>query len=147
MKTRAKTSTVIHAGTAAVFKYLADTKLHFVWNPHMQEVKPLGRLHQGEIYESLNILLGVRVRNLNKVVKLVENQELQLKSQAGMLDYKIVYRLKALSPKETELTCTTNITVKTKAFYFAEPMIDHLARRELKTDLGLLKQAVEQKLT
>jgi hypothetical protein len=147
MKARIKTTITIEASAAAVFKYLADTKLHYVWNPHLQAVSPEIKLHEGSVYDTVNVLLGVRTRTQNVVNTFVENQELELQNQTGMVDYRANYRLAAISTSQTKVICTIAVAAKGKAFYFARPMLEQLARRELRADLAALKTAVEQKLT
>ncbi len=147
MKARVKTSITIHASTSQVFKYLADTKLHFVWNAHLEKVKPQGKLHAGAAYETLNIVLRVRVRAQNHVSIFVENTELEIINQTGLLHYRVNYKLTEKSKSDTELVCTTVVEAQGNAFYFARPMLQQLARRELRIDLRALKLAVEQKLS
>jgi hypothetical protein len=147
MKARIKTTTTIDASAAAVFKYLADTKLHYIWNPHLQTVSPEMKLREGAIYDTVNVLLGVRIRARNIVTIFIENRELELQNQTGMLEYRANYRLEPASTSVTKVICTTVVAAKGKTFYFAKPMMEQLAHRELKADLAALKLAVEQHLT
>lgn len=147
MRARVKTSIIINASPSAIFTYLANTKLHYVWNSHLREVKPLTRLHAGMRYETTNVLFKVRVRAMNIVSKFVEDREIEITNQTGTLDYRAHYRLHPKAADQTEVTCITVVESKGKAFYFARPMMEELARRELKADLAALKRAVEQQLT
>lgn len=147
MKARIKTTITIDASSEAVFRYLADTKLHYIWNPHLQKISPEIKLHAGAIYETMNVVLGVRIGARNIVNTFFENQQLEIQNQTGMLEYRVNYQLVSVASSQTKVICTTVVAASGKAFYFAKPMMEQLARRELRTDLAALKAAVEQQLT
>jgi hypothetical protein len=147
MKARIKTIITIEASAQAVFRYLSNPALHYIWNPHLQKVTPDTKLHHGASYESVNVVLGVRTKAQNIVTVFDENKELEIQNHTGMLEYRINYRLDEAAKHRTKLICTTVVAAKGKAFYFAKPMMEQLARRELRTDLAALKVAVEQQLS
>jgi carbon monoxide dehydrogenase subunit G len=142
MKARVKTQTVIAAKPSAVFKYLSHTKYHKLWNQPIQSIEPIAQLESGSEYVTVVHILGVRNKAMNHVTKYKQDDEIQIENKTGMLQYSVNYRL---SPEKggTKLTCTTSVAATGKAFAFARPLLEHLARRELNTDLKALKHAVE----
>lgn len=146
MKARLKTRITISAEPATVFKYLAHTKYHPLWNPQMQSVSPLIPLHKDSIYTVFSLVLGVRTKAENHVTKFVQDQELEVQNKTGMIQYAACFRLEPTA-KSTRVTCTISVSSQSKAFAFAKPLMESLARRELRADLAALKEAVEQKLS
>lgn len=145
MKARLKTRTTIKADPASVFKYLGHTKYHPLWNPQMQSITPLVQLKEGIVYTAFSLVLGARVRAENHVTKYVQDEVFEIRNQTGMIQYCASFKLEALG-ETTRVTCTMAVSSESKAFAFAKPLMEHLARRELRTDLAGLKAAVEQKL-
>jgi carbon monoxide dehydrogenase subunit G len=143
MKARLKTRITINADAAAVFKYLGDTSHHRLWNPRLQRVDPEGRLSAGAVYTTQSKILGARIKAENHVTKYVVDEELEVQNKTGMVKYSVNYRLVPVE-KGTRLICTTVVSSEGKAFAFAKPMMEQLARRELNADLRELKKTVEQ---
>jgi hypothetical protein len=135
----------INARSEEVFKYLSDSNYHFLWNPHLQSLTPMTKLKKDASYETVSLLLGVKVSAKNLVTKLTANKELQIENTTGSLKYKVNYRLVANS-KLTVLICNTEVTADGNSFAFTLPILKLLARHELQSDLKSLKLAVEQKL-
>jgi hypothetical protein len=146
MKARLKTRITINAEAAAIFKYLGNTSYHRLWNPSLQRIIPEGALKEGTAYTTHSRVLGTRIRSENHVTKFVVDEELEVQNKTGMVQYCVNYRLDPLK-KGTRVICTSVVSSEGKAFAFAKPMLEHLARRELNADLRALKAAVEQNLT
>lgn len=145
MKVHTVTKISIRKKRAEVFKYLADLRYHYLWNPHLRRISPLDVVKLGTEYKSVTLLLGVKVRGKNVITKLLPNQEVEIVNNIGTLQYKVSYRLQS-KRKETLLVCTTSVYSENGAFAFTAPILKLLARRELQTDLQALKIAVEQQL-
>lgn len=146
MKAKVVTKVTIASDKTAVFKYLKDLRLHFLWNPHLESLKPLATLKLGAEYDSVGLMLGKKLYTHNTVKKFVPDQELELENHTGMVHYRVNYSLQTQADK-TILTCNTVVSSESKAFAFAKPVLELLARRELQADLQALKIAVEQKLS
>lgn len=143
MKARLKTRITIHAEAAAIFKYLGDTSYHRLWNPRVQRIIPEGALTEGAAYTTHSRVLGTRIKAQNVVTKYVVDEELEVQNKTGMVQYSVNYRLEPLKTG-TRVICTTMVSSEGKAFAFAKPMLEHLARRELNADLRELKKIIEQ---
>lgn len=128
-----------------VFKYLADSSYHFLWNPHLHSLEPAGKLKSGSKYKTTSVLLGVRVSGKNSVTRCDADKELQIENVAGTIRYSVNYRL-TKKERRTQVICTTEVTANSNAFTFTKPLLRLLARRELQSDLKALKIAVEHKL-
>ncbi len=145
MNARVKTQIVIDADAATTFRYLSHTKYHHLWNASLQSIQPLTELTLGDSYLSVSLLLGVRTKSKNHVKKFVQDKEIEFENKTGMLQYRANYVLVATN-KTTKVVCSIIVSAESKAFAFARPMLEHLARRELNTDLQALKKAVEEGL-
>lgn len=146
MKAKVKTRVSIDAPLAEVFKYLSHTKYHPLWNPHLQRITPIMTLEEGKTYETYSVVLGVPTKAVNQVAVCVTNKELEITNQTGMVQYCVSYKLQEQG-SGTLLGCKIVVSADSKAFAFARPLMEHLARRELRIDLKALKRAVEQKLS
>jgi uncharacterized membrane protein len=147
MDVRVVTRISINAPAQDVFCYLSNLRYHHIWNPHMRKVKPITELKRGMVYESENVLLGIKITNVNKVAKLSKNKEIELLNNKGQIQYRINYRLVPLNNKDkTQVVCTTVVTAVSSYFSFAKPALRMIAKRELQTDMQALKLAVEHKL-
>jgi len=146
METRVVTRVTIKATPKAVYTYFEDTRKHYVWNPHLQRVIPEGRLKVGDFYSAESVVLGIRTVAKNQVVKLVRGKEFEVKNDTGLLHYCVNY---TLVPKNisTIVICTTVVSADGKAFAFAKPVLQKMARHELQSDLKALKRAVEEGMT
>lgn len=145
MQARILTKVTIAAEPRAVFSYLENLKYHYLWNPQIQSIKPVITLKQGATYETVSVVLGVRISAVNEVTKFVAGKELELVNSTGMVKYRANFRLKQQGLK-TELSCNTTVSSESHAFAFATPILKLLARRELQIDLQSLKLAVEHNL-
>jgi hypothetical protein len=145
MKARIKTQITINADAATVFKYLSHTKYHHLWNPQIQAVSPLVQLRAGMVYSVQTLVLGVRTKATNHITKYTQDKELGIQNETGMVQYSAEFHLEQ-HDKSTLVVCTVKVSTQAKAFAFTKPIMEHLARRELRTDLAALKEAVEQKL-
>ena len=145
MKARVKTSITIDAGPEKVFKYIADTHYHRQWSPLLVKIKPLQQLKLGSVYETQTLALGVRTNAVNHVTTFVQDEEIEFQNKTGMLQYCANFRL-VPNKGMTTLTCNTVVSTDSKCFAFAKPLLEHIARRDLKVDLAALKNAAEQKL-
>jgi hypothetical protein len=112
----------------------------------LQSVTPLIQLKEGSVYHISLLVLGVRTKAENHVTNYRQGQVLEIQNKTGMVQYSANFRLESLN-KGTRVTCTITVSANSKAFVFAKPLMEHLARRELRADLVALKAAVEQKLT
>jgi len=144
MQTRVSSQVTIHDTPSRVFTYLTELKRHYLWNPHLKDVKPLIKVQADTIYRTRSWLFGIEVRGLNKIVNYVPNKELGIENDTGLLHYKVNYTL-SRKGKNTVLECDTEVFADSKAWAFAKPVMKQLARRELQADLELLKIAVEQR--
>jgi hypothetical protein len=144
MKARVKTRVTIHADAKTVFRYLSDTTYHRVWNSRLQTVSPEAQLKEGAKYMTQSTVLGVRIKALNQVTSFVQDKQLEIQNRTGMVQYVVCYTLQP-HPKGTIVESRTVASADSKAFFFAKPMLEQLARRELNTDLRALKHLVEQK--
>ena len=145
MQARVVARTSIKASPSEVFDYLRDLNTHFLWNPPLISIKPITKLQLGSEYKSSSMILGVKVSGVNKVCKFLEDKELELENNTGILKYRVNYRLSTKEGK-TQLVCTTEVSSDSNAFAFAKPVLKLLARRELQTDLKALTIAVENQL-
>ncbi len=145
MKVRVIAKITISANRSEVFKYLSNLKYHFLWNPHLRSITPQCNVKLGTTYESASLLLGVRIKALNIVTKLLQDKELELHNKTGTIQYAVNYKLQEIN-KKTKLICITSVSSENEAFAFTEPVLKLLARRELQSDLKALKIAVEQRL-
>jgi hypothetical protein len=145
MKAHVTARVSIKADPAGVFHYISDLHLHYLWNPFLIELSPVTVLRLGKVYKSTSMLLGVKVQGENKVSKFIKDSELELENSAGLLKYRVNYRLQTKQDK-TILTCTTEVSSDRNAFVLTKPVLKLLARRELQTDLKALKIAVENNL-
>ncbi|MGH7240752.1 MAG: SRPBCC family protein [Candidatus Saccharimonadales bacterium] len=145
MKARLKTRITIKAKPASIFKYLGHTKYHLLWNPQMQSVTPTTQLKEGSVYTAQSMVLGVRIKAENHVTKYVQDEQLGLQNTTGTVQYAAQFQLTTVGDA-TLVTCTIAVSAEGRAFVFAKPMLEQLARRELHADLKALKEAVEQKL-
>lgn len=146
MKVKVVTQVAIVADRPAVFKYLKELRYHFLWNPPLQSIKPIITLELGAKYSSTSMMLGKKIITKNEVTKFEADSELELANNTGMIHYRVNYCLKSQG-KKTLVICNTAVSSESKAFAFAKPVLEILARRELQADLQALKIAVEQKLT
>ncbi len=128
-----------------IFTYLTDLKRHYLWNPHLRKVAPLNSLKLGVTYRSTSLLLGIEVRGSNKVVKYIQNREIEIANSTGTIHYRVNYKLLNNTSK-TQVVCTTHVSSDHKSFAFTQPILKLLARRELQSDLEALKIAVENQL-
>ncbi|HVW22928.1 MAG TPA: SRPBCC family protein [Candidatus Saccharimonadales bacterium] len=142
---RVSTQVTIAATPANVWRYLSELKYHYLWNPHLTHLSPLGSLKPGSTYSATSLLFGIKIKALNKVIKLKPSKQLVIQNDNGTLIYIITY---TLSPqgKKTLLKCRISVRPQHPAFAFAAPVLETFARHELQADLQSLKVAVEQKL-
>ena len=145
MKARVVTKVTISASPVAVFAYLKNLEHHYLWNPALQRLSSIKPLKLGMEYKSVRMVLGKQLKATNTVTAFINNRELQLENNTGMIHYCVNYKLKSQG-KNTVLTCSTSVSAESKAFAFAKPVLEILARRELQSDLQALKVAVEQRL-
>lgn len=145
MKASVAARLTIRASAAEVFFYLKEVESHPLWNPRLQSVSPLKTLRLGSTYTSENTLLGIKVTSSNTVTKFTANKEFEIKNDAGILHYTANYKL-APKDKQTIVICNTEVYSDKDAFRLAAPMLKLLARREIQTDLHLLKLVVEDSL-
>ncbi len=122
--------------------YLKEVKSHPLWNPHLNSVSPQRTLKLGSTYTSESTLLGIKVTAINTVTKFSKDRELEVKNDTGILHYTANYKL---TPKgdHTLVICFTEVMSDKDAFMLAAPMLKMLARREIQTDLHLLRKVVE----
>lgn len=135
----------IRASPAEIFVYFREVKLHHIWNPRVQSVKPLSKLKLGSVYKSESILLGIKTNASNTVTRYIKDQEIEIKIDIGILHYVANYRLVPVGHK-TLVICKTEVSSDKDAFKLAKPMLKLLAKREIQTDLHLLRLAVEEKI-
>jgi len=146
MNARIVTQITVNSSPERVFKYLTDMKYHYLWNPQLQRLTPVTVLKAGLQYEAESLVLGVRIKANNTVTNFVKNRELEIDNQTGMVHYSANFKL-SRRKESTLLICNTTVSTTSKAFAFAKPVMERLARRELQTDLQALKIAVEQGLS
>lgn len=145
MEVSVATRITINADTEKVFCYLADLKYHYLWNPQMRKISPIAPLKRGLTYEVESVVLGVKIKNLNKVVKFAKNKEIELVNNTGQIRYRVNFKILPLDDR-TQVVCTTTVKATSNYFSFAKPVLRSIARRELQTDMQALKLAVEHQL-
>lgn len=145
-KFQLQTRVSINATPEAVFKYLKHLKYHYLWNPPQQTIEPIISLKKGSQYKTTSVILGKKLEALNTVTKFRENLELELENTTGLVHFVVNFKLTGESGK-TQLICNSILDSDSKAFAFAKPVLEVLARRELQTDLKALKIAVENQLS
>lgn len=145
MNAQVTTRVTIDATPREVFRYFEYLRLHYLWNPRQQKNSGPDRLKQGAQYKTTNLVFGVRVDAVNTVTKFDLGRELEIKNNTGLVHYLARYRL---SEKEGKTLLRLNLTLSadSQAFAFAKPVLSIMAQRELRSDLGALKLAVEAKL-
>ena len=145
MKVRLTTQVTINASPKDVFKYLKDLHYHHLWNPQIRTIEPKIILKPGSVYKTTSVVLGKRLSAENTVIKFKEGQELALENTTGLVHYHAGFHLQSKGGK-TLLICDTSVDSDSRAFAFAKPVLEVLARRELQSDLQALKIAVEHEL-
>jgi uncharacterized protein YndB with AHSA1/START domain len=128
-----------------IFRYIADPRLHYLWNPHLRTVSAKRKLKQGVSYTTTSLMLGVKIENDNRITKFEVNSLMEIQGHGGTLEYCVEYRLLP-DGKLTVVECNTTVTATGRAFAFAKPVLSLLAQRELQSDLQALKLAVEHQL-
>ncbi|MFI5270850.1 MAG: SRPBCC family protein [Candidatus Saccharimonadales bacterium] len=146
IKVTIKTKVTISAEPSIVFRYLKELKYHYLWNPHIQKISPITSLSAGLEYKSESILLGVRVKGVNRVIKVVENREIQLENKTGTIQYQVKYYLSKHQKDKTKLLYTITVNTDNKIFAYSAEIIKILAKRELRSDMEALKIASENRL-
>jgi hypothetical protein len=146
MQVSVVTRVTIDAKQETVFCYLSQLKYHYLWNPHMRKISPIIELKRGQTYEVETVILGVLIKNINKVAKFNKNKEIEIVNNTGQIRYSVNYRLQTVEGK-TQVRCTTVVTAVSNYFAFARPVLRSIAQRELQTDMKALKLAVEHQLT
>lgn len=125
---------------------MKELKYHYLWNPHIQKITPITSLSRGLVYKSESILLGVRVKGVNKVIKVIENEEIQLENKAGTIKYQVKYYLSKYQKDKTKLLYTITLNTDNKIFAYSAEIIKILAKQELRSDMQALKIASENRL-
>ncbi|MDB5170709.1 MAG: Polyketide cyclase / dehydrase and lipid transport [Candidatus Saccharibacteria bacterium] len=146
MKASVTARLTIAASPSEVFVYLSKLKYHTLWNPQLQRVWPHKTLRLGSKYTSESILLGVKVTAHNTVTAYAKDRKIELKNDTGILHYLVNYKLEPKG-KKTLVICNTEVSSDRNSFRLAAPMLRLLARREIQTDLHLLRLIVEENLT
>lgn len=146
MKAQVTTQVTIAASSEEVFRYLENSKYHFLWSPSLQSLHPQKKLSLGDTYEATNIVLGIKVAAHNEVTDFVRNKEFELQNSTGMLHYCTHFKLLPVE-KGTKVKLSVEVSSESKAFAFSAPVLRRLVQRELQTDLQALKIAVEQQLS
>jgi hypothetical protein len=145
MKATITTRVGIAANRTLVFEYLTNLKYHYLWNPHLRNISEHGALKLGSTYNSVSLILGIKIQGLNKVTKFEPLNELEIQNNIGAVHYRARYQITD-KDKKTLVTCTTTVSTNGSAFVFTVPILKTLARRELQTDLQALKVAIENRL-
>jgi uncharacterized protein YndB with AHSA1/START domain len=145
MKASVVVKVTIAASREEVFRYFKHLKYHQLWNPHLLRVSPLTTIKTGLVYETTNLLLGVKVKSQNHVLKVVQNEKFEVENTTGLLNYHVNYRLQD-KPDGTLVTCATTVTAHGETFAFTRPVLRLLIQRELRSDLQALKLAAEHRL-
>jgi hypothetical protein len=145
MKVRITSQITIAAKPDYVFEYLKDLRYHYLWNPQIRMIEPEIKLKIGSIYKTTSVVLGKSIKATNTVTKFTDGRELELENNTGMVHYRANFRLTAKSSK-TLVVCNTWVDSDNRAFAFARPVLEILARRELQSDLQALKIAAEHSL-
>ena len=96
-------------------------------------------------YKTTSLVLGKQLSAVNTVTKFRERQELEVENNTGLVHYRAKFRL-ASKNGTTRLVCDTWVDSDSRAFAFAKPVLEILARRELQSDLQALKIAVEHRI-
>ena len=121
-------------------------RLHYLWNPPQQTIEPIITLKLGSQYKTTSVILGKKLEALNTVTKFHDSKELELENNTGLVHFVVNFKL-SYNAGKTTLICNSILDSDSKAFAFAKPVLEMLARRELQADLKSLKIAVEQKLS
>lgn len=145
MNAKVATRITINASPKEVFRYFEHLRLHYLWNPHQQKNSGPDRLKQGAQYRTTSLVFGVRVNAVNKVTKFNPGRELEIENNTGLVHYHARYNLSEKAGK-TLLRLNLTLSADNQAFAFAKPVLKVMAQRELRSDLGALKLAVEEKL-
>ncbi|HXR50466.1 MAG TPA: SRPBCC family protein [Verrucomicrobiae bacterium] len=145
MKASVTVKITVEASCEEVFRYFKHLKYHQLWNPHLLKISPLTTIKAGLVYQTTNLLLGVKVKSQNHVLKVVPNQEFEVENTTGPLNYWVKYRLQE-RPEGTLVTCTSTVTAHGETFAFTKPVLRLLVQRELRSDLQALKLAAEHRL-
>jgi uncharacterized protein YndB with AHSA1/START domain len=145
MQAQVVTSISIKAKPIDVFEYLVDLKLHYLWNPQINDISSKERLALGSKYTTSSRVLGVNLTSQNVVTKFSNPKELEITNNTGTLKYTANFKL-TKKDENTVVTCSTQVASDSDAFAFAKPVLKLLAKRELRIDLQSLKLAVEHSL-
>jgi hypothetical protein len=135
----------IDASPKEVFVYLADPRRHHLWNPHLQSISAKEPFKKGTVYETVSLLLGVRLESTNTVTDYIKDVLLEIRNEKAALRFCVLYELERAGAS-TIVKCVTEVVSTSQAFAFTRPVLRMLARRELQSDLQALKIAVEQNL-
>jgi|SRR5580700_2867341 hypothetical protein len=145
MQTTVVTRINIAASQTAVFRYLAHLKYHYLWNPQIQRISTQEPLKLGSTYESMSLVMGVKIKAKNTVTKFEPPRLLELENRIGAVQYQAHFRLHGQLNKTT-LVCSITLSTDSNAFVFTKSLLKKLAQRELQTDMQALKIAVENQL-
>lgn len=145
MKTRATVQVTIHADTKTVFKYLSDLRYGPLWMPNLVSLSPKKVIKQGDTYKIKSLVFGVVVEGINKVLVLAPDKRLVVVNEMGALQYRVDHRLSARGTK-TLLATTVDVQTVGRSFAFAKSVIGPMAKRYMRSELSMLKTAVEEGL-
>jgi hypothetical protein len=146
MKARINTRITIEAKKSQVFKYLADPKFHYLWNPQLKSISTYDYLQEGSKYKAKSLVMGIEIQSFNVITEFTDNQEIEFVNKSGILHYCVNFQLKQSSSKVL-VKCVSTIETTSKVFAFTTPVLKKLAHRELQSDLKMLKLAAESSLS
>src|SRR5215469_13453633 len=123
MKTRIVVSTGIAAPKESVFRYLQDSRLHYLWNASLRKLEPEATLKLGSKYTSHNSVLGHYVQASNIVTRLEPPKSIEITNTHGPLKYTVAYELHTTADG-TKLICTCDIESNIVIFPYAAPVLE-----------------------
>ena len=142
----AESSITIKASPQEVYRYVANLKHHYLWNPSLRSVSPEAELKPGMSFQTESVILkDIKISTHNVVTKLVPNRLVSIHNEMGLVKYDIDFML-TKEGKYTIATSKVSMLTSSQAFGLTLPVLKRLANRELQSDLESLKFAVETDL-
>lgn len=122
-----------------VYAALIDLRAYPEWSGDLVRVSHRGPLALGLKYETETQVMGHKQISRIEVVRLVPDKEIELINDAGLISYRLLFRLIEHSPGETELVCVVRFEFNNLVMELARPQIEAMAESRIGTDLENLR--------
>ena len=143
--TRIEKSIVIDRPVEEVFEFTHDARNDPVWQPTISETRqdPEGPMRVGTKVTETRHFLGRRIETTFEVTEYEPNRGSSIRSTSGPIPVTGSY---ALEPLDGRTRFTMTLETEAHGFFkLAEPVFARMARREVESNLGHLKDVLEAK--